>query len=176
MKKIVVLLILCILSFPFFATDVLQCNSDTMSLVVESDVDAEPICQQQEREEKARQERERQEQKKREQEAKKAKVAAAVMGLLGSGNQIAANPQEVTAKGQTCLKLVKPSGKFTQSGEVVLKITVNEDGDVIRASVGPGTTISDQHTINAAKKAAMATKFSRGENTLHGTITYIFKP
>lgn len=173
MKKIVVLLILCILSFPFFATDVLQCNSDTMSLVVESDVDAEPICQQQEREEKARQERERQEQKKREEEAKKAKAAAAAMGLLGSGNQIAANPQEVTAKGRTCLKLVKPSGKFTEVGKVVLRITVDEEGNVF-PRVSAGTTISDEQVIQAAMVAAMATKFSRGEIET-GTITYIFK-
>ena len=175
MKKIVVLLTLCIFSFPLFATDVLQCNSDTMSLVVEPDVDPELIRQQQEREEKARQERERQEQKKREEEAKKAKAAAIAMGLQGSGNQIAANPPEVTAKDRTCLKLVKPKGNFPQSGKVVLKITVDEEGDVIGASVGlGGTTISDQQTIQAAKEAAMKTKFSRGERAT-GTIIYIFE-
>ena len=163
MKKIVVLLILCILSFPFFATDVLQCNSDTMSLVVEPD--EEQLRQQCDSLEKARKEVEKKEKANR----------LLQEGLFGqSENGIAfTNPPEVTMPVRRCLKFVKPKGIFPQSGEVVLKIIVDEEGDVIKASVGPGTTISDQQTIQAAKVAAMKTKFSPGE-TATGTITYIF--
>ncbi|MBO5817987.1 MAG: hypothetical protein J6R26_08705 [Paludibacteraceae bacterium] len=169
MKKIVVLLILCILSFPFFATDVLPCGSDTVSLVVEPD--EEQLRQQCDSLEIAR------ERLKREEEAReKLKKANSLVGeLFGhSENGIAfTNPPEVTMPVRRCLKFVKPKGNFPQSGEVVLKITVDEEGNVVALGLGPGTTISDQQTINAAKKAAMATKFSPGE-TATGTITYIF--
>ena len=175
MKKIVVLLTLCIFSFPLFATDVLQCGSDTVSLVVEPD--EEQLRQQCDSLEIAR------ERLKREEEARMKQEKAIRLlqeGLFGqSENDIASkpsftNPPEVTMPVRQCLMLVKPQGIFPQSGEVVLKITVDEEGDVIGASVGLGTTISDQQTIQAAKKAAMATKFSRGEIAT-GTITYIFK-
>ncbi|MBO5816561.1 MAG: hypothetical protein J6R26_01250 [Paludibacteraceae bacterium] len=173
----------------------LAVNKPTETLK-EPDVDPELILQQQEREEKARQERERQEQKKREEEAKKAKAVEAAKGLLGSGNSaegsdgtgkgsgtgskgdgsdnpITANPPEVNVRGRTCLKCVKPAGKFTELGKVVLKITVDEQGNVAPA-VDAGTTISDQKVLQAAKVAAMNSKFSPGEIAI-GTITYIFK-
>lgn len=165
----------------------------------EPDVDPELIRQQQEREEKARQERERQEQKKREEEAKRAKAADAAKGLLGGGNStdgadgdgkssgsdskgdksgenpIIANPPgvNVNVRGRTCLKCVKPAGKFTIEGKVVMRITVDEQGNVV-AGVDAGTTISDQKVLQAAKVAAMNSKFSPGE-IANGTITYIFK-
>jgi outer membrane biosynthesis protein TonB len=162
----------------------------------EPDVDPELIRQQQEREEKARQERERQEKKKREQEAR-AKAADAAKGLLGGGNStdgadgdgkssgsdskgdksgenpITANPPEVNVHGRTCLKCVKPAGTFKEVGKVVLKITVDEQGNVAPA-VAAGTTISDQNVLQAVKVAATKTKFSPGEIAI-GTITYIIE-
>ena len=169
MKKIVVLLMLCILSLPFFATDVLPCGSDTVSLVVEPD--EEQLRQQCDSLEIAR------ERLKREEEAReKLKKANSLVGeLFGhSENGIAfTNPPEVTMPGRQCLMLVKPKGIFTLPGKVVLKITVDEEGHVV-PHVSAGTTISDQQTIQAAKEAAMKTKFSPGEVEI-GTITYIFK-
>ena len=155
---------LCILSLPFFATDVLPCGSDTVSLVVEPD--EEQLRQQCDSLEKARKEVEKKEKANR----------LLQEGLFGqSENGIAfTNPPEVTMPVRRCLKLVKPKGNFPQSGKVVLKIYVDEEGDVIEASKGAGTTISDQQTIQAAKEAAMKTKFSPGEVEI-GTITYIFE-
>ena len=93
---------------------------------------------------------------------------------LGKGS-VSANPSGVAVPNRQCLSLVKPKGEFPQSGIVVLTITVDEQGKVLRASQARGTTISDQATMNAAKKAAMSTKFSAGDKVVTGTITYVFK-
>lgn len=164
----------------------------------EPQIDPELIRQQQEREEQERLAKEKAEKKRQEQEQKKKKKKAQDLGGLfgntdspdgsngdpgdeGKGDKgnplgkgsVSANPPEVAVPNRQCLSLVKPKGQFPQSGKVVLKITVDEQGKVL-PSVGSGTTISDQATINAAKKAAMSTKFSAGERAT-GTITYVFK-
>ena len=163
----------------------------------EPQIDPELIRQQQEREERERLAKEKAEKKRQEQEQKKEKAQDVVGGAFGNTNSpegsngdpgdkgegdkgnplgkgsVSANPPEVAVPNRQCLSLVKPKGQFPQSGKVVLKITVDEQGKVL-PSVGPGTTISDQATINAAKKAAMSTKFSAGERAT-GTITYVFK-
>lgn len=154
--------------------------------------------QQQERE-KERLAREEAEKKRQEEENKTNKANTLVGGLFGGtdspegsngdpgdkgkgdkGNplgkgSVSANPPEVAGLNRKCLSLVKPKGDFPQDGKVVLKITVDEQGNVV-PSVYDGTTISDQETIRAAKKAAMSSKFSAGEpgEKDTGTITYVF--
>ncbi len=72
--------------------------------------------------------------------------------------------------------LPKPAFSVNESGVVVVNITVNEDGKVISAIVGQGTTTSSGQLRNsalaAAKKALFETK--KGVSTQSGTITYKF--
>ena len=162
----------------------------------EPQIDPELIRQQQEQERLAQEEAEK---KRKDEENKTNKANTLVGGLFGDtdspegsngdpgdkgkgdkGNplgkgSVSANPPEVEGLNRQCLSLVKPKGEFPQSGIVVLTITVDEQGKVLRASQARGTTISDQATMNAAKKAAMSTKFSAGDKVVTGTITYVFK-
>ena len=73
--------------------------------------------------------------------------------------------------------LPAPSNDFKQEGRVVVNITVDTEGRVISAVVGPGSTISDYATQQLAIKAALKAKFNvvdRPDKAM-GTITYNFK-
>ena len=71
--------------------------------------------------------------------------------------------------------LYKPYYNSDEEGRIVVSICVNENGDVIAASIASETTISDHGLRNAAINAAKKTKFSSGTNVIIGTITYNFK-
>ncbi|MDO5570996.1 MAG: TonB family protein [Bacteroidales bacterium] len=72
--------------------------------------------------------------------------------------------------------LPKPSFSVNESGVVVVSITVNEDGKVINATIGKGTTTSSaalrNSAIAAAKKALFEVKSDVPSQL--GTITYRF--
>ncbi len=72
-------------------------------------------------------------------------------------------------------RLVSPRYENDVEGKVTVSIRVDENGNVVSASVSSPTTISDQETRNAAITAAKNTKFSGGNGTAVGTITYNFK-
>jgi len=73
--------------------------------------------------------------------------------------------------------LPQPENTFTQEGKVVINIIVDKEGNVVSASIGSGTTISDEHTRQLAKKAALKAKFNLVDkpDKAMGTITYNFK-
>lgn len=64
---------------------------------------------------------------------------------------------------------------LSQEGVVVVNIRVNAAGQVIGATRGQGTTISDEATIQAACAAAKLAQFSEGDGDVVGKITYVFK-
>lgn len=72
--------------------------------------------------------------------------------------------------------LPKPSFNVNASGTVVVRITVNSNGEVISATPTTGTTTADQTlrntALNAAKKARFKTAEGAGNQV--GTITYFF--
>ena len=73
--------------------------------------------------------------------------------------------------------LPAPGNDFKQEGKVVVNITVDKEGKVISAVVGPGSTVSDYVTQQLAIKAALKAKFNvvdRPDKEM-GTITYHFK-
>jgi TonB family protein len=76
------------------------------------------------------------------------------------------------------LSLPKPSYNSEKSGKVVVDITVDEKGNVIKAVAGGrGTTVQDKNLFDQAVSAARKAKFnpsSTGENKQVGTITYNF--
>lgn len=83
-------------------------------------------------------------------------------------------------KGRSVLgNLPKPSYGAKESGKVVVKIWVDQYGNVQRAIPGDeGTTVTDKTLWNSARVAAMEAHFNMDANApalQQGTITYIFK-
>lgn len=85
------------------------------------------------------------------------------------------NSNTWTLHGRDCKALPKPSQDFNQAGRVVVNIMVNENGDVLTASVGDGTNISDRKTQQLALDAARRAKFTKGDKPQRGSIVYTFK-
>lgn len=71
--------------------------------------------------------------------------------------------------------LSEPEDNTQVAGKIVVDITVNANGDVIEANIGQGTNITEISARNAALSAARKTKFSKGEKTEIGIITYNYK-
>lgn len=92
-------------------------------------------------------------------------------GLDGDGNY--------RLGGRKALSKKKFVQECDESGEVVVRIEVNRNGDVVKATPGAkGTTNSSSCLLEPAKKAALATKFnsdSEAPSTQIGFIVYVFK-
>ena len=72
--------------------------------------------------------------------------------------------------------LPKPTFNVNANGKVVVKITVNGNGQVIAAEPTSGTTIANQSVRSAAVEAAKKSRFAvkEGAGNVTGTITYYF--
>ena len=70
--------------------------------------------------------------------------------------------------------LPDPVGNFQQNGVVVVKIRVNQEGQVISAVETTGTNTSDKIMIKSAIDAAKKTKWSKDTKEAEGTIKYTF--
>lgn len=92
-------------------------------------------------------------------------------GLDGDGNY--------RLGGRKALRKQKYTQECNESGEVVVKIEVDRNGQVIRAIPGQkGTTNSNPCLLEPAKRAALDTKFNKDANAPSkqvGFITYVFK-
>jgi len=97
-------------------------------------------------------------------------------GGSGSGDQGSGVSYALT--GRTATSLVKPDYPGNDAGTVVVKVTVDKYGKVTAAEPGArGTTIMNQQFWNAAKTAALKTKFNLDESApafQQGTISYRF--
>lgn len=73
--------------------------------------------------------------------------------------------------------MAPPSCKEMEEGTIVVRITVNENGDVVIAEVAPDTDITSKSLRNAAISAVKKTKFNAvpGKKNQSGTITYKFE-
>lgn len=76
--------------------------------------------------------------------------------------------------GRTEQYLPKPSADFKQDGDVVVRIWVDQDGNVTNAQAIDGS-ISDLATRRLAVQAALKAKFTPGDTPQIGKITYTFK-
>ncbi len=81
--------------------------------------------------------------------------------------------------GRKVLDLPRPEYPSQKSGTVVVEVTVDRQGNVIKATaITRGSTIIDTDFFKAAEKAAMKAKFDIKENSQAnqiGTITYKFR-
>lgn len=69
----------------------------------------------------------------------------------------------------------RPDYNANEEGKIVVSIRVDESGNVISATTGQGTTITDRTLVEKTLAAARKVKFSSGKNNVYGTITYKFK-
>ena len=76
--------------------------------------------------------------------------------------------------GRTVKYLPKPSSDFKQDGDVVVRIWVDQGGNVTNAQAIDGS-ISDLATKRLAVQAALKAKFTPGDTPQIGKITYTFK-
>lgn len=96
------------------------------------------------------------------------------------GNPGSGGGQGVSYKlnGRSSKKLPKPANTHTEQGKVVVTITVDQQGNVIKANPGAkGTTTSSQKLWKLAKDAALKAKFDINPGApaeQKGTITYSF--
>ena len=89
------------------------------------------------------------------------------MGGLGTGTS-------AKVGSRLAVYLAKPSYDSNSEGTVTVSIQVSASGAVISATVIRSTT-SSATLKNAAVAAAKQSKFSEGDRTENGTITYRFK-
>ena len=84
------------------------------------------------------------------------------------GNSWSLNGRSLTGR------LVSPSYNRHVEGKITVNIRVDENGNVVSATIGSPATISDAETRNAARTAALNTHFTAGKGVSAGSITYNF--
>ncbi len=96
------------------------------------------------------------------------------LGISGLGDK----GISYSLEGRTPQLLPKPEYNFQAEGIVVVEVTVNQYGNVTKATAGvKGSTTLDSNLLKAAQKAALAAKFDRKPSAAafqKGTITYHF--
>ena len=69
----------------------------------------------------------------------------------------------------------KPAYRENVEGKITVRIRVDDNGNVISATIGSPTTIADESLANSTLESARRTKFSSGKGIAIGQIVYHFK-
>lgn len=69
----------------------------------------------------------------------------------------------------------KPTYRENVEGKITVRIRVDDNGNVISATIGSPTTIADESLRNSTLESARRTKFSSGKGVAIGQIVYHFK-
>ena len=72
-------------------------------------------------------------------------------------------------------KISKPAYRENVEGKITVRIRVDDNGNVISATIGSPTTIADESLRNSTLESARRTKFSSGKGVAIGQIVYHFK-
>lgn len=93
----------------------------------------------------------------------------------GQGGQGNGTGYDLGGRGAKTLQ--RPSKDFPEEGHIVVEIWVDQDGNVVRASIAKGTDITNNEMRNMALDAARRSKFAADPTAPEeqkGTITYTF--
>ena len=97
----------------------------------------------------------------------------------GTGYDLSGSGTTFSLEGRGSKSLSIPSSKTDEVGVIIVKIWVNQEGDVTRAVAGEkGTTIGDRSLWIQCQNAARRSKFSENPNAPFeqiGTITYKYR-
>ena len=100
-------------------------------------------------------------------------------GQGSSGGGLGREGISFSLEGRKSVELPRPSYPGNEEGDVVITVTVDQNGNVTRATPGGrGSTTTNQALVNAALEAAKKAKFNKDEKSAvqqQGTITYRFK-
>lgn len=77
--------------------------------------------------------------------------------------------------GRSLTSMAQPSYDKNIEGKITVNIRVDESGKVVSTTIGSPTTISDSEMRSAAMSAASRARFSSGNGTAAGSITYNFR-
>lgn len=77
--------------------------------------------------------------------------------------------------GRSLTSMAQPSYDKNIEGKITVNIRVDESGKVVGTTIGSPTTISDSEMRSAAMSAASRARFSSGNGSAAGSITYNFK-
>lgn len=69
----------------------------------------------------------------------------------------------------------KPAYRENVEGKITVRIRVDDNGNIISATIGSPTTIADESLRNSTLESARRTKFSSGKGVAIGQIVYHFK-
>lgn len=184
---------------PAAATPTQKVTAPTKEDVITQNDNSAVIAEQKRKQQEAALKRAQEEQEKKQAEQKKKEQTAinnannTMSGLFGnsnstgtgntSGNTQQGNPLGSGTSGGNSWslngrslsgRLVNPSYDKDVEGKITVNIRVDANGNVISASIGSPTNISDASTRNAAITAAKSTRFTSGNGIAAGSITYNF--
>lgn len=95
-----------------------------------------------------------------------------------TGTGLGSEGDKYSLEGRTAEKLPRPEYPIEEQGKVVVNITVDKNGNVIRAEATPsGSNIQNMELWRAAERAAFKAKFNKAPEAAaeqHGSITYHF--
>jgi len=96
-----------------------------------------------------------------------------------NGNSSGGNGVSFSLNGRSSKSLPSPPKIHNTEGKVVVEVTVDQNGNVIKARAGVrGTTISNEQLLKVAREAALKASFDVNKNApalQKGTITYYFE-
>lgn len=103
-----------------------------------------------------------------------AKAQNAMQGLFGKKAE--SDNEQWQVYGRKLIGEIEEAEAESESeGVVVVAIRVDQQGNVVSATRGAGTTTDDAALIQAACASARKAKFTKGEGSATGTITYVFR-
>jgi TonB family protein len=82
--------------------------------------------------------------------------------LFGSTGTAGEEPADGMPIGRGAISIPKPEMNRVESGIVIVEVLVDQNGNVVRASIAKGTTITDKQTLLSVLEAAKKAKFSKG--------------
>lgn len=108
----------------------------------------------------------------RERAQKKAEDINEVINFIDWTGTAGEEPADGTPVGRGAISIPKPEMNWVELGIVIVEVLVDQNGNVVRASIAKGTTITDKQTLQSALEAAKKAKFSKGYGERVERITY----
>jgi TonB family protein len=99
-------------------------------------------------------------------------------GEFGDGNRLSSSGFSFNLKGRKLVDRPIINDESQNEGRVVLEITVNRQGKVIKAEVTRGSTVTAGTLVEIARQAALKVSFSSDQDApeeQYGTISFNFK-
>lgn len=105
-------------------------------------------------------------------ERDKKKVEDFIKIFSDSTGTVGEEPADGMPIGRGAISIPKPEMNWVELGIVIVEVLVDQNGNVVRASIAKGTTITDKQTLQSVLEAAKKAKFSKGYGERVERLTY----